>query len=54
MHPDIELVLGRYFVETTAAGIPFNLNDGKSVPGILANAGVGGKQAFFNELAVLF
>jgi hypothetical protein len=32
MHPDIELVLRRYLIETSAAGIAFDLDYGKPVP----------------------
>ena len=34
VHADIELVLWRDLIEASAAGIPFDLHDGKAVAGI--------------------
>jgi hypothetical protein len=40
MHPDIQLVLGRNFIETTSTSIALNLNHCQSVPGVFTDPGI--------------
>ena len=53
MHPDVKLMLGRDLIKASAAGIAFNLNNCKAIPGNLADPSIGHQQTVFNELPVI-